>query len=363
MAQWSRAGVVKTMTAHANSLTKRATTTATRPSPPLTEPALNFRTYVDALARLGFQVDVLLRDAGVPRSALDDPDGRIPCATIGAILNRALSERRVESLGMRIAIETPIGAFPLIDYLVLSSETAGHALEQLARYFRLVASAVALEFRHDKETIRVSYEGPSGSMQYEFGITLCLLHLRRETDKRFRAESVSLVHRPDNLGDMEEVLGSPVRPGAAWNGWTMTREMWNLPLRRRDPILRGLLEQQASDMLRRLPAIGGAAFEVRQALVSRVVGGDTRIEAVARDLAVSVRSLQRRLSAEGHSYHALVDETRKEAAGQYLIASSMSIGEVGFLLGYSEAAAFHRAFKRWSGMTPQDFRRQHRSDS
>ena len=79
---------------------------------------------------------------------------------------------------------------------------------------------------------------------------------------------------------------------------------------------------------------------------------------VARALGVSVRSLQRRLAEEGRSYHGLVDETRKDAAERYLSNSSLSIGEVAFLLGYSEAAAFHRAFRRWSGATPQEFRRR-----
>jgi AraC-like DNA-binding protein len=102
--------------------------------------------------------------------------------------------------------------------------------------------------------------------------------------------------------------------------------------------------------------MSGAALEVRRALVSRVAGGDTRITAVARALARSARSLQRQLAAEGVSYQQLVDLTRKDAAERYLADSSLPIGEVAYLLGYSEAAAFHRAFKRWNGVTPAAFR-------
>jgi AraC-like DNA-binding protein len=86
--------------------------------------------------------------------------------------------------------------------------------------------------------------------------------------------------------------------------------------------------------------------------------GETRIEAVARVLAVSVRSLQRRLAEAGLSYQQLLEDTRRAAAAQYLSDPALSIGEVGYLLGYSEPAAFHRAFKRWHGVPPLAYRKR-----
>jgi AraC-like DNA-binding protein len=71
-----------------------------------------------------------------------------------------------------------------------------------------------------------------------------------------------------------------------------------------------------------------------------------------------VRSLQRRLAEAKISFQQLVDDTRREAADTYLNNQTLSIGEVAYLLGYSEPAAFHRAFKRWQGITPQAFREQ-----
>ena len=111
----------------------------------------------------------------------------------------------------------------------------------------------------------------------------------------------------------------------------------------------------------RLPAADGVALEVRRALASRIAKGDVQIEGVARALATSTRSLQRRLSAAGVTYQELLDQTRREAANTYLRVAALSIGEVAYLLGYSEPAAFHRAFKRWTGMGPQEFRDRHRA--
>jgi AraC-like DNA-binding protein len=136
----------------------------------------------------------------------------------------------------------------------------------------------------------------------------------------------------------------------------MSRRAWELPFRRRDPVLRELLERQANEVMARLPPMSALALEVRRVLASRVAGGDTRIGAVARALTTSTRSLQRQLAAQGLSYQELVDQTRKEAAQRYLADTALPIAEVAYLLGYSEPAAFHRAFKRWSGATPHAFR-------
>jgi AraC-like DNA-binding protein len=79
---------------------------------------------------------------------------------------------------------------------------------------------------------------------------------------------------------------------------------------------------------------------------------------VARALAISARSLQRRLADAGVTYQQVLDSTRREIAAKYLSIPTLSIAEIAYLLGYSETAAFHRAFKRWNGIGPQVFREQ-----
>ena len=129
-------------------------------------------------------------------------------------------------------------------------------------------------------------------------------------------------------------------------------------MRRRDPILRKFLESQADAILAQQTSRTGLAYQVQRALASRVAGGDTSIGALARELAMSGRTLQRRLATEGVSYQTLLDDARKAAAGQYLRESRLAIGEIAYLVGYSEPAPFHRAFKRWFGKTPSEVRSQ-----
>jgi AraC-like DNA-binding protein len=87
------------------------------------------------------------------------------------------------------------------------------------------------------------------------------------------------------------------------------------------------------------------------------------IDAVARDLGMSARTLQRRLSAVGLSYQEILESSRRETAEKCITQSALSIAEVAYMFGYSEPAAFHRAFKRWTGVTPQAFRRHQRQDA
>jgi AraC-like DNA-binding protein len=275
------------------------------------------------------------------------------------MFRRALELRPMKNAGMRLAMVTPLGAFPLVDYLIATSPSVGEGLMRLVRYLRLAEAPVPC-LREDEDPIRVVLERCEAPLSVEFTVTLNLLHFRQETDDRFRASYASFCHTPDDVAEVEEVLGCPVHTRASWNGWALSRATWQLPLRRRDPVLGQLLQRQADEALARLPPMEGVDLDVRRALASRVVGGDTRIRTVARTLATSARSLQRRLAAAGISYHHLLHLARKDAAERYLTESPLSIGEVAYLLGYSEPSAFTRAFRRWNKETPQAFRQRQR---
>ena len=354
------------MTIGADRLTKRAKgvdpAAATGPS----DPARVVRVFVEALDRLGYDIDAELAQAGLRRSDFErDPDARIPCAVMVPIYQRAVRQRPIKNPGMRIAAVTPIGTFPLLDYAIATCDTVGDGIRQLARFFRLIDAPHVVECDEREDPVRVVFESRDGrdsAFGFEFGVALTLLHLREEAGERLRASYVSLRHMPDDIAEAEHIVGCPVRGGAAWNGFALSRSVQNLPLRRRDPLLAKLLQQQADEAIARLPPMDGVALDVRRVLATRVAGGDTRIQAVARALATSVRSLQRRLAAAGLSYQQLLDAARKDAADRHLADSSLSIGEVAYLIGYSEAAAFNRAFRRWHKETPQAFRARRRAE-
>jgi AraC-like DNA-binding protein len=319
------------------------------------------RTFADAFERLGHDVDGLLADVGVSRRDLNDPDGRIACGVVGSLICGAQQKRFTPNLGLALAQATPLGAYPLLDYLVLTSDTVGDGLAQLARYLRVTASPVSIDVHAEGDPVRVEIETVS-PFGYEFEAALIVLRFREETEGAFAAAAITFQHQPDDVPAFEHALGCPVRTGASWNGITIGQSTCRLALRRRDPILRKFLESQADAVLANMPARSGVALEVRRALAARVVSGTARMSSIARQFGMSERTLHRRLAEDGVSYQELLEEVRKAAAGRYLDESSLAIGEIAYLLGYSEPAAFHRAFKRWYAMTPEHFRTRPRSE-
>ena len=266
---------------------------------------------------------------------------------LGRDVRQALTLRPMKNVGVRLATVTPFGAFPLIDYLIATSQSVGEGLTRLAHYLRLVELRSVPVLREDEDSIRVLLEGPDTPLSAEFTVTINLLlcPVRKLTDAFMPPTRASVTSQTMLQRDQERVLGCPVHTGTSWNGWALSREMSQLPLRRRDPALGRLLQRQADEAIARLPPMDGVVLDVRRALASRVGGCDTRIQTVARTLATSARSLQRRLAAAGVWSQQLLDLARKAAAERYLTEAPLSIGEVATLLGYSEPAAFTKSIQ------------------
>jgi len=342
------------MTRDAKSLTRVASPPSTARSP-LTTPMADVRTFANAFERLGHDVDALLADVGLSRRDLDQRDGRISCDVLGSLISRAQLKRFTPNLGLAVALATPLGAYPLLDYLILTSDTVGDGLEQLARYLLITGSPVSVELHAGGDPVRVEIKTVS-PFGYEFEAALIVLRFREEADGIFTVVGISFQHQPDDVAAFERALGCPVLTGASWNGLTIETSICRLAMRRRDPTLRKFLESQAEGVLASMPARPGIAADVRRAVASLIRAGAPRMSAIARQLGLSERTLHRRLADDGVSYQELVEEVRRAAAGRYLDDSTLAIGEIAYLLGYSEPAAFHRAFRRWYATTPEQFR-------
>lgn len=333
------------MTAHAIRMTEHA---SSRQVPP-TFAAGTIRAFLDALARLGHDVTGLMDVAGLQAGDLEDPDARVSCDAIGALLARAQRIHPIANLDLRLAMETPLGAYPLLDYLVLTSDTVGEGLRRLARHPELSGAPLEVDLFEAEAPVRVVISAP-------FTVFLAILHLRREAAEPWSPEYVSLRDRPEDPEAIERTLGCPVRAEASWNGFALSLASWRLPLRRRDPALQGVLERHAADVVARLPRGTGVVSEVRRALAPRIARGDVRLQAVARELGTSPRTLQRRLGEAGTSYLDLLEQARCDAAERHLAETLLSVAEISWLVGYSEPSAFQRAFKRWRGQSPRSFR-------
>ena len=162
---------------------------------------------------------------------------------------------------------------------------------------------------------------------------------------------------PSDIGEHERIFGCRLMFDAAATELTLAADMLDLPIPEADPVLARILKQQAEvelgrslseePFLRRVQSLAGAAI---------LSSGDTSLSALAKAAGVGPRTLQRRLQGEGLTARALIDQTRVSLAARLLEERKLSLSQIAFRLGYSQTSAFHRAFLRQTGSTPQRFR-------
>ncbi|WP_437956187.1 AraC family transcriptional regulator [Sorangium sp. So ce119] len=318
----------------------------------------------DHAAQRGADRAALLEAAGLPAAALDDPDARAPLAAFYALLEGAVAAVRDPHLGLDFAGRFQPEQLDALGFLAMSSPNLGEALGRMLRYQQLWSEGerYTLELRGGRAHLGFTPFGPDrpahGQVAEMFAFDV-LVNGGRMSGAPIEAVAVSFRHAA--AGDPEEKarrLGAPVRFEAPQTELVLPAEALARPLPQANDALAAFLERQVGALAARLPgaAPSGQALadRVRALLAERLREG-ADLGALAARLRMSPRTLQRRLGDEGTSLHALLDEVRRGRAAA-LLEAGMAIGEVAYLLGYSEPSAFHRAFRRWTGETPEAFR-------
>ncbi len=260
------------------------------------------------------------------------------------------------TLGLHVGAAVPFGS--LVDYLAGTSATLRAGLGQVGRYIGLASRQVRWVLGpRDDAGLSLFEQRPLHTPEAippqlrEFGMALAASRVREWFDQRPLEARFS--HAP--LGPTDEyrqVLDCPVRFEQPATGLLFDDVALASPGRRHDPHLFRLLESHAERLLAETPPAATLRQRVRRVVIERLREGEPDIGSVAQALVTSERSLQRRLQAEGVSFRDVVDDARHELARLYLGDKTLSVTDVACLLGYSEAAAFTRAFKRWTGQTP-----------
>lgn len=319
------------------------------------------RALVESCRRLGLDTRGLLHRAGVDPVRLEDPDARLPAGQAEALWREAFAAAGDPCLALHAAEITPFGAFAALDYLAASGSTLGDGLARVADYFPLIdprgridvvpaSGVVALVFR-----LTGGGRLPPPAQEY----TLAVLYLRGRlvSAAPWRPAEVRFAFpRPAEAREHARVFELEPCFEARQAALVLPRSAWSLPTRTPDPGLFSLLD----DHVRRragAAAAGDVPDQVRAAVAADLPGREPSLAAVAGRLGTSRRSLQRRLRVEGTSFARLVDAVRRERAEAFLASRNVSVAEVSWLVGFSEQSAFTRAFRRWTGRSPTQFRR------
>lgn len=318
-----------------------------------------------AAALKGIAPAELYRAVGLDAAMLNDPDNRFPFRQMVALYEQGARLTGDEDFGLHVGESTNVKMFDIVGYAVANSRTLGEALSRAVRYHSIWSDGAFFRLDLEGELVHLSYrytdlDGTECRQDSEMTMSLLIKFAREVTGVDWTPREMRFQHAaPRNTKEHERIFRAPLSFNMHACEMVFDSAILGLPFIAADPALCALLDRHAEELLARLPRRGGLTDEVRHLLHQALNGGDPGLDAIAHQLNLSPRTLQRKLKEEQTSHQDLLDEMRRDLSVRYLREPEMAICEVAYLLGFSEPSAFHRAFRRWFGSTPREYRRSH----
>lgn len=324
-------------------------------------------TLLQGAVRAGFAPQDLLWRMGVPADAWHDAQRYaqwpVPIEKYAVVL-RYVARRMRDELNGLWERPVPLGTFASVTHQVLYCTTLGEALYLMIRLYRLVAPGFPLRLRVGAGLARLEMRQPVQAHGFEPATVYWVLSLARWLVDRpipVREAWMSSLRQDPRYCEQQPFFEVPTRYGAGATGVAFDAGWLQRPLARSPESLPAFLAAAPANLMRSQAGQRCAAEQVRRQLLLRggvADGSLPTLQAVSRTMGVSARSLRRRLQLEGCSYQDLKDARLRELALNWVAHSDVTLAEVGERLGFSDASTFHRAFKRWTGAAPGEFRRR-----
>jgi len=319
-------------------------------------------TWIKAIGRAldatGCNGAALLAQAGFDRESLDGPNARCPLVNTARLWEMAVAATGDPAFGLKVASHLRHTSFHALSYGLSASSTLKEAFERVQRYCHVASDAVEYEFYRCGADYHFVIE-PAANVPFESIDALVGAQLRMCRSLIGRDYSPLLVElrrpRPAKIDDFERLLRAPLKFSAAQNRLVFDGESIECPLDGGNPELARHSDAIALEYLTRLERDNIEA-RVRELLTQRLEKSEPSQEEVAEHLCMSARTLQRKLGDSGTTYKEILDETRHALALAYLSAPQHSVSDITHLLGFSCGSSFTRAFRRWTGQSPSDWR-------
>jgi AraC-like DNA-binding protein len=310
-------------------------------------------------------IEPILDVIGLSGDELRDPDQRIDPdlqPEMFAVAERLTGDPNV---GLHAGEMSHVMHFGLMGLLAMTCSTVRELVDLHGRFQRLITTAVAVDYSHvDGEIVglvRAPGHRATSRHTIEYNTTSHLTIARLIAGFPFSPARMDVPYpEPPESTEQQRVFGCSVRYGSEHLCYYFPAFLLDAPLVGGDTGSRPALESEAR---RRIELLAMPAFDdeketarLQQIIAARLREGPLGVEDAAAALGLSVRQLQRRLEARGSSYREVLDGTRRELAERHMRDEALSQTDVAFLLGFGDQSAFHRAFRRWFGMTPGEYR-------
>lgn len=313
------------------------------------------------LQTYGIDPAPILEQAHIDPGRITDPNVRFPTSRIMQFWKLAVEATGDPCLGLRVAEQFQPAVLHGLGLAWLSSDTLRDAFRRLARFSSFIDALVDISIEDTNATtdlvIRGLEQGPLIVHEDSDAGIATLVRLSRMIAGNDTNPVRVMMQRPKPAcpEQFDTFFAAPIEYDAPEYRLCFDRELVDRPLETAHTELARTNDQTVVDYLARFDR-ASITMQVRSKIIEQLPDGVPRQQGIADILNVSLRSLQRRLNSEQTSFKNLLDNTRKTLAIQYVRESHRSLGEITYLLGFSEPSNFNRAFKRWTGNTPSEYR-------
>ena len=321
--------------------------------------AVTLSSYLEVAAAVGLDGPRMLRQAGIPLEALDDPEKQLPASAVIGLLDRSAEESGCEAFGLLMA---EARSFPSLGPLSLLLERLPNVREVIRAaidFQRHMNDVVEIAMEDDGDTCLIRLDLALGywSVQaFDHVVAMAYRILTAASGNRWQPDCVHLVRKaPADPTPWRRVMPVPIEFGDTFNGLSSTHAAMLAP----NPLADEVMARHARRLLHMVPVSPveeGMRERVRRSITLLLPSGRATIDQVAAQLGLSPRSLQRRLDDEGQQFAELLNGVRRELASAYLANSAHSVTTVAGLLGYASPSSFTRWFTAEFGMPPQSWR-------
>lgn len=321
------------------------------------------------LVRKGFEPGRFFEAVGFDTALLKDVEARIEDSELERLMIAAAEYTKDEHFGLHQGQLMDIADMGILGYVMMHSGTVADALSAYRRYNMILCSGYNLDWDVHGSTvaIRLFASSPGTRMsRHCMEDMACSLYclIGRLSNRRIELQDLTFTHpSPADQAPYSAAFGILPRFGSDANILRMSKDVLDFPILYADPKLLGMFERVAAETKNKL--LGGEEFSDRvfHWLMSCMPSHFPTLKQTADSFHMSARTLQNKLKEENTSYNDLSVRVRKELALNYLQKKEYSIGEIAYLLHFSEPSAFHSAFKKWTGVAPGQYRSLHRTSA
>ena len=305
----------------------------------------------------------LMARAGLRPADLEDPDSRLPFEAYVTLMRAAQGLCDDPALALHFGEAVDLAELSIVGLIMNASATMGDAFAQMQRFGRLTLETEGLSdgprfemvVRNGQPWMVDTRADPDAFPELTEGAFARLVCGPRRFLPQPHVLEVQVSHpAPAYRAEYDRIFQCPVTFSAGWNALRLDPRIATWPVALQPRYVFGVLTQKADDLLQELEDLKTVRGRVEAVLLPLLHTGEVGADAVARTLGFSRQTLFRKLKAEAATYEQVLDGLRHRMALRYLTARKVSVNETAYLVGFSEPAAFSRAFKRWTGQSPRD---------